>query len=42
MRKFGIALWIVTLVMTVFVTTGAFAAPADDVNAPRGQDVVGV
>ena len=43
MRKIGIALRVVALAMTLFVTSGAFAAPPpDDVNAPRGQDSVGV
>jgi hypothetical protein len=42
MRKIGIALWVVTLVLTLFVMTGAFAAPPDEVNAPRGQDSVAV
>jgi len=42
MRKIGIALWVVAFAMTLFVTTGAFAAPPDEVNAPRGQDCVGV
>jgi len=42
MRKIGIALWVVAFAMTLFVTTGAFAAPPDEVNAPRGQDSVGV
>ena len=42
MRKIGIALWVVAIAMTLFVTSGAFAAPPDEVNAPRGQDSVGV
>ena len=42
MRKIGIALWVAAFVMTLFVTTGAFAAPPDEVNAPRGQDCVAV
>lgn len=42
MRKIGIALWVVAFAMTLFVTSGAFAAPPDEVNAPRGQDSVAV
>ena len=42
MRKIGIALWVAAFVMTLFVTTGVFAAPPDEVNAPRGQDCVAV
>jgi ABC-type uncharacterized transport system permease subunit len=42
MQKIGIALWVVAFAMTLFVTSGAFAAPPDEVNAPRGQDNVAV
>jgi hypothetical protein len=42
MLKIGIALWLVTLLMTMIVTTGAFAAPPDEVNAPRTEEVSAV